>query len=113
METMMANDDRRVTVFGKSIPAAGEREFLDGARQGAFTPRVEDIKNSLQDFVASLKDILPMADTGVGGMGLNSVSIAVGIDGKGKVGFLGSGVEVGATATMTLTFERPDSSKKG
>ena len=41
-----------------------------------------------------------------GGMGLKSVSVAVGINGKGQVGFLGTGVEVGGSATLTLLFER-------
>jgi len=34
-------------------------------------------------------------------MGLKSVSVAVGVDGKGQAGFLGG------TTTLSLTFERP------
>jgi hypothetical protein len=30
----------------------------------------------------------------------------LGINGKGQVGVLGTGVEIGGSATLTLTFER-------
>ena len=54
----------------------------------------------------SLQTLLPsVADAG-GGFGLKTVEVAVGIDGKGHVGFLGIGVEVGAQATIKLTFNR-------
>ena len=60
----------------------------------------------LEDFMESFKDILPAAEKPATGLGLKTVSVALGIDGKGKVGFLGTGVEVGGSATLTLTFER-------
>jgi len=53
-----------------------------------------------------LRELLPtIADAG-GDFKLSKVEVAVGIDGKGRVGFLGTGVEVGAQATITLTFGR-------
>ena len=40
------------------------------------------------------------------GFELKSFEVAVGVNAKGEVGFLGTGVEVGADATLTLKFER-------
>jgi hypothetical protein len=67
---------------------------------------VDELRKNLEDFMASLGEILPTADKTAAGIGLKSVSVAVGINGKGQVGFLGTGVELGGSATLTLTFER-------
>jgi hypothetical protein len=67
---------------------------------------VDELRKNLEDFMAKFSDILPAVETPAKGLGLKSVSVALGIDGKGHVGFLGTGVEVGASATLTLTFER-------
>jgi hypothetical protein len=67
---------------------------------------LDELQNNLQDFISSLQNILPAADKPISGLGLKGVSVAVGINGKGKVGFLGTGAEVGGNATLTLTFER-------
>jgi hypothetical protein len=41
-----------------------------------------------------------------GGFELKELEVAVGVDGKGRVGFLGTGIDVGAQATITLKFNR-------
>jgi len=76
----------------------------DGSR-GTKLP-IEELRTNLDAFTRSLQTLLPaVADAG-GGFALKEVKVAVGIDGKGHVGFLGTGVEVGAQATITLTFNR-------
>ena len=68
---------------------------------------VDELRNNLEDFMAKFSDILAAADKKPAkGLGLKSVSVALGVDGKGRVGFLGTGVYVGASASLTLTFER-------
>jgi hypothetical protein len=94
-------DSRKVLVFAGS---SGDFDLLDEKRKVALP--VDELRQNLEDFMASLQDILLGADKPAGGMGLKSVSVAVGINGKGQVGFLGTGVEVGGSATLTLTFER-------
>jgi hypothetical protein len=94
-------DSREVLVFAGS---SSDFDLLDEKRKVALP--VDELRKNLEDFMASLRDILPTADKPVGGMGLKSVSVAVGINGKGQVGFLGTGVEVGGSATLTLMFER-------
>ena len=84
--------------------AGSDFGLLDEKRQIALP--VDELRNNLADFMASLQEILPAADKTAAGMGLKSVSVAVGINGKGKFGFLGTGVEAGGSATLTLNFER-------
>jgi hypothetical protein len=80
-------------------------DLLDG-ESGATSLSVSELNKNLDAFTQSLKTLLPsVADPG-GGFGLKTVEVAVGIDGKGHVGFLGTGVEVGAQATIKLVFSR-------
>jgi hypothetical protein len=92
---------RKVLIFTGS---STEFDLLDEKRMVALP--VDELRKNLEDFMASLRDILPAADKPAAGMGLKTVSVALGINGKGQVGFLGTGVEVGGSATLTLTFER-------
>jgi hypothetical protein len=94
-------DSRKVLIFSG---AGGSFELLDEKRQVALP--VDELHNNLKDFIASLHEILPTSENATTGLGLKTVSVAVGINGKGQVGFLGTGVEVGGSATLTLTFER-------
>jgi hypothetical protein len=55
--------------------------------------------------MASLHEILSAADKPAEGIRLKSVSVAIGINGKGQFGFLGTGAEIGGSATLTLNFE--------
>jgi hypothetical protein len=92
---------REVFLFTK---ADSEFELLDEKRK--VTLPVDELRKNLDDFIGSLRDILPIADSPTAGIGLKTVTVAVGINGKGQVGFLGTGVEIGGSATLTLTFER-------
>lgn len=100
-------DDRSVLVFAGKDQSAAEFELLDENRK-SYLP-VGQIKANLSDFMESLAEILPTVGTVSGGYGLESFTVAVGINGKGQVGFLGTGGELGGTATLTLTFKRPTS----
>jgi hypothetical protein len=90
-----------VLVFG------GARDAVDllGDVHQAKLP-VTELRKNLDAFMLALKDMLPSVDSAGSGFGLKSLSVAVGINGKGQVGFLGTGAEVGGDASLTLTFER-------
>lgn len=80
-------------------------ELLDTGSRGTALS-IDELKQNLSAFTKSLQTLIPaVADAG-SGFGLKAVEVAVGIDGKGHVGFLGTGVEVGAQATIKLTFSR-------
>lgn len=97
-----------VTVFalGDVPDAAG---FLAGGREKrllSFTLPTETLKENLSKFLATLDVMLPQADAKAGGYHLDSFEVAVSINGKGEIGFLGTGGELGGSATLTLSFKR-------
>jgi hypothetical protein len=94
-------DQQEVLVFAAS---GGDFDLLDERRKVSVP--VDELRRNLEEFMGSLGEILPAAENTAAGIGLKSVTVAVGINGKGQVGFLGTGVELGGSATLTLTFER-------
>ena len=79
-------------------------ELLD--KKGKIELPIDELRKNLEEFMTSFKDILPAVEKPAAGLGLKTISVALGINGKGQVGFLGTGVEAGGSATLTLTFER-------
>jgi hypothetical protein len=97
----LVSDSSKLLVFGKSD---GEFGLLDEKRQSLLP--VDELRQNMDSFLASLKNILPSDDKTADGMKLTVVTVAVGIDAAGKIGILGTGAEAGGDATLTLTFER-------
>ena len=95
-------DARKVIVF---TGGTSSLNILDEKARFSKLPPARPRKN-LDEFMAALKDILPAAEKSKTGLGLKTVCVALGINGKGQVGFLETGTEVGGSATLTLTFER-------
>jgi hypothetical protein len=94
-------DKHTIPVFsGKS----GRVETL--SKSATVDLPVDELRKNLKAFLDAFKDALPDESQQPAGLGLKTVSVAVGIDGKGTVGLWGTGVEVGGNATLTLTFER-------
>ena len=94
-------------------------ELLRGGRGPDFAEiPLDTLKENLRRFMDSIREILPSTTHEIpgdtpgapnaaqeqGSYRLRSFNVAVAINGKGQVGFLGTGVEVGASATLTLTF---------
>jgi hypothetical protein len=98
---MSEDSQKKIIIF---TGETGEFELLDEKRKIELP--VNELRKNLEDFMNSFGEILPVVEEPAKGLGLKSVSVALGINGKGQVGFLGTGVEVGASATLTLTFER-------
>lgn len=100
--------DKKIIIFsGGSDEASGEQpELLSDAADTLGGVPVQKIKQNLDEFVSALDEIIPKAEDTETGFRLKSFDVSVGINGKGQVGFLGTGTEVGATATLTLKFER-------
>lgn len=100
-----AKSKATVVVFAGRDGGRGPQ--LLGKRSGATEVSIDTLKENIQKFVASLNDLLPsMTVAPSSGFGLKSFEVAVGVNAKGEVGFLVTGVEVGADATLTLKFER-------
>lgn len=93
-------DGGEILIFGSSDDSF---ELLE---KGQSRLPVNEVRKNLEAFMASLKDMLPSVEQAGPGFGLKKLTVAVGINGKGQVGFLGTGAEVGGNATLTLSFER-------
>ena len=79
--------------------------LLDESGRGTALP-VEELRRNLEAFTKALQSLIPAAESVGRGLVLKELEVAVGVDGKGRVGFLGTGVDVGAQATITLKFNR-------
>ncbi|SRR6266446_3331404 len=98
---------QNVVVFARAdVEQADEGMLGDRKRFLSFELPTDLIKTNLQNFLASLSEILPNATSTKDGFGVDSFQVAVSINGKGQVGFLGTGGELGGSATLTLTFKR-------
>jgi hypothetical protein len=96
-----------VLVFAYGDVKTQQKGFLGGQKGIVSVPLpVDTIRKNLGDFLACLDQILPDGDTPKKGYGLDSFEVAVSIDAKGQVGFLGTGAEVGGSATLTLSFKK-------
>lgn len=82
-----------------------DHDLLDSKREVVLP--VAELQANLRRFVDGLEDIIPpqQAEPTKKGLALKTVAVAVGVNAKGQVGFLGTGAEVGGNATLTLTFE--------
>jgi hypothetical protein len=95
---------KEVLVFGAAARTPGSAQ-LTGATFPASPVDVDTLRTNLEEFVNSLHGLLPQT-VDLGGFGLTSFDVEVGIDTSGKVGFLGTGVEAGAHASLSLHFEK-------
>ncbi len=94
-------------VFAREVPeGAGFLDKDKGGRLLSYSLPVETIRSNLAEFLLELDAILPEQEEKKHGFGLDSFQVAVSINGKGQVGFLGTGGELGGSATLTLSFKR-------
>jgi hypothetical protein len=94
------------TVFVLTGAEGVAEGFVRGPSTQATEVPVETLKSRLENLSAQLQDIMPDKEARHNGFQLQSFTVAVGIDAKGTVGFLGTGASVGSHATFTLRFER-------
>ena len=105
----MPETEQTVFVFtGRSESPKGRAKLLDGEEStvGAVKLPLEKVKANLFALANSLVEALPPVEHGNGKFTLKTFEVELGIDGKGHVGFLGTGTEVGGHATFKLVFER-------
>jgi hypothetical protein len=97
---------KEILIFASKADAPGGARLLGGRQPAEAVVSIETIRVNLASFVGSLDQIIPEVKAKEDGFKLSSFDVAVGVNAKGEVGFLGTGVEVGATATLTLKFSR-------
>jgi hypothetical protein len=97
-----------IIVFTSHPDPDNDFKLLDEGGGNALP--VNTVKTNLQNFIDSLSALLPALNVSDLPYQLDEFTVAAGINGKGKVGFLGTGAEAGASATLSLKFKRVASS---
>jgi hypothetical protein len=99
-------DSKRVIVFTKDTRAAPYSDDLDllGDSPGGVTT-VGTLRASIGELLPGLDAIIKDVKAKGAAAGLEEVTVALGVNAKGSVGVLGTGTEVGGTATLTLKFK--------
>ena len=99
-------DERKVLIFtgGEASIAAGRDLDLLGDTPGGVTT-VAVLRASVQEFMPALGAIMKELKQAAVGHGLEEVSVSLGINAKGKIGFLGTGSELGGDASLSLKFK--------
>jgi hypothetical protein len=97
-------DEDKLLIFAGVKTGTGFK-LLNEAPASKLSPKL--VEDNLKKFVASVGALLPNLAPGPAGFRIDEYTVAVGIDGKGSVGFLGTGAELGASATLTIKFARP------
>lgn len=94
-------DDSKVVIFS-SVAKGGHAFDLLGDPPVAT---VGALRKSLSEFMPALGAIMEDVKKKAVNMGLTEVSVELGINAKGTVGFLGTGAELGGNSTLSLKFE--------
>jgi Trypsin-co-occurring domain 1 len=96
-------NDTRVVIF--SSDSKGKHDFdLLGDSPGGVTT-VGALRRNLAEFMPGLGAIIADVKAKAENMGLNEISVELGVNAKGTVGFLGTGAELGGNSTLTLKFK--------
>jgi hypothetical protein len=104
---MNANiNDQEVVIFSRDaerMPYGKGADLLGDSPGGVTT--VGRLRKSFGDLMPGLGAIIEDAKAQAAGLGLREVSVALGVNAKGTVGFLGTGAEAGGTASLKLVFK--------
>jgi hypothetical protein len=99
-------DSQQVVIFTKEVkhqPYEPGLDLLGDSSGGVAT--VGALRASLESFMPALGVIIADVKEKTKAAGLEEVSVALGVNAKGTVGFLGTGAEMGGTASLTLKFK--------
>lgn len=95
----MAEQPKDVAILAQST-----QDLLGGTDRVWKKINVDTLRQNLEELVSSLSySVSPTADTG-SKFRVSEISVAVTINAEGEVGILGTGVKVGAEASLTLTL---------
>jgi hypothetical protein len=101
-----ALDSEQVVIFTKETklqPYAPGLDLLGDSSGGVVT--VGALRTSIDRFMPALGVIIADVKAKAAEVGLEEVSVALGVNAKGTIGFLGTGAEMGGTASLTLKFK--------
>lgn len=73
---------------------------------------VDEVQANLTRFVSQVSDMLDTARSEISGYVLETVEVAAEITGEGKVGFMGTGVNLGGSTGLKIVFRRNPSAAR-
>jgi hypothetical protein len=95
-------DDTAIVIFSSDSRGGRELDLLGDSPGGVTT--VGALRRNLGELLPGLGAIIADVKDKGAAAGLSEVSVALGVNAKGTVGFLGTGTELGGDATLTLKF---------
>lgn len=93
-----------VLIFSTEQTDETNLNLLSDDRPTVGKVELQDLKKNLDEMGPAIDGVVDAVKSAAAAKGLSEITLAIGINAKGKVGFLGTGSEVGGTATLTLKF---------
>jgi hypothetical protein len=103
-----ADDDESVLF----VPRAVRSGFTEhSGLKDKVIERVSDLRDNYNAVLRQIAAMVKDSDNSQpsSGLRLKEISVALGFDASGKLGFITSGVEAGVSATVTVTLARSES----
>lgn len=102
MAEFMTDTTEKVLIF--STDSTTDLNLMGGDGK-AGTVSLSELENNIAEMSPAINGVVEKLKATAAATGLTEVSLAIGINAKGKVGFLGTGAEMGGNATITLKFK--------
>lgn len=97
--------DNSVLVFSSENSDPSKNLNLMGDGNSLSSVELGKLKKNVRDMQVSIDELIDEMKSSGKSKGLEEVTVAVSVNAKGAVGFLGTGAEAGASATFTLKFK--------
>lgn len=91
--------------FGEEIPAV-TRRFVSGAVKRFGEVQIENLRANLDGFLRSLDKLISGTKESVGDFDFSELEVYAEVDAEGKIGLLGSGLQVGAKGGLLIRLKR-------
>jgi len=100
----MANSDK----FEIYVEDTSGRTYMGSSdlKRRVVKVGVDDLKSNLREFTDQLSMLLNDFPLDIGDFSLDQIQLSAEINGEGKIGILGTGVNVGASTGLTFTLKR-------
>ncbi|MCE6996222.1 hypothetical protein LZG04_15660 [Saccharothrix sp. S26] len=100
-----------IRVFGLDEAEPARTDRSTGRRQDDFRFErseipVEEFRRRVEDFMASMRDVISGLATTAGDYQLDQVQVTVEVSAKGKLSLLGTGGELAGKGGLTFTFKK-------
>ncbi|WP_162909611.1 Pepco domain-containing protein [Aggregatilinea lenta] len=93
-----------IPVFAESVP---DHEYLgDEHQRKIHDVSVATLTSNLNDILNQLEKILPQPERQYNKFKIEEIEIKLEVSAEGKIGILGTGIQAGANAGLSITLKR-------